>query len=311
MRKKIEFEYIKCNICGKDDSKHLFTVEDKQSGSFKKFSIVKCKNCSLVYISPRPKKHEIGRFYLEKYFSPTAYSGTELEQMLWYFLLKLFSRSSRIAFLYIISLLKNKSSSKVLDVGCGYGELLKLLKEDGWKSYGVDTSSTAAKKAREMGLDVFTGELIDAGFLDKYFDVVILHHSLEHMHDPTEVLREVHRILKDNGVLIISVPNIDSIEAKIFQKNWFAIEAPRHLYHFSIHTLDLLLNKIGFIRQTVWFDPTPMTLINSMKQIIENKLPRILTHLVIFIFSIILLPINFILVICHLGALFTVSANKK
>lgn len=312
MSSKIELEYIKCNICGKDDYKYLFTVEDKQFKFGEKFSIVKCRNCGLVYLNPRPKRSEIGKFYPEEYFYRDYFSykvlSGSLGQILWQFFIKFFfgGRSD----LYIISYFKNMPRGKLLDVGCGCGALLKLLKDDGWETHGVDISSYATKKVEEIGLDVFTGELIEAGFLDKYFDIVILHHSLEHIYDPAEVLREVFRILKDNGILIIGVPNIKSIEARIFRQNWFPIEAPRHLYHFSLRTLDLLLNKTGFARQTVWFDPEPIHLFTIVVQLISNKLTKILTHRVRFIFLAILYPFTSILAKCHLGTSFIVTAKK-
>jgi len=303
---KIEFEYVKCNICDKGNSKHLFMVEDKQFESTEKFSIVKCRNCGLAYLNPRPEKNEIGKFYPKEYFSLNAFSDSKLRVKLWKFP-KFFGVRSDF---YTYSFIKKRSKGKILDVECGCGELLKLLKEDKWETYGVDTSITATEKAKKEGLDVFTGELNEAGFRDNYFDVVILHHSLEHIHDPTEVLRKIYRALKDNGTLIIGVPNIRSIRSRIFKKNWFAIKAPRHLYHFSVHTLDLLLDKTGFIRQKIYFDPSTKPLITNVVQQISNEFIKIFINHMRFIFFTILHPITLILPKFHLGDSFVVIAEK-
>src|SRR5262249_45459063 len=122
----------------------------------------------------------------------------------------------------------------LLDVGCGPGGNLVMLKDQGWDVYGLDSSETAVKRGRqEVGDRVALGELGRVAYKDRFFDVVLFSHSLEHTFGVWAVLREVRRILDDRGLLVITLPNAGSWEAKLFGRWWFPWELPRHLYHFN------------------------------------------------------------------------------
>ena len=196
---------------------------------------------------------------------------------------------------------------KILDVGCGAGYLLSLFKEMGWETYGVEVSPLAGKIAKEKGINIYEGELYETGLIDKYFDVIVLNHSLEHMYNPTKLLLEVNKILKDDGILIIGVPNIKSMEARIFKKNWGSIRAPQHLYHFSESTLNLLLDKCGFNLKKIWFDPNPEVLIWQIFGI-KNKILK--TRIKFFLYAL-LYPFTMILSKFNLSANFIVTAKKN
>ncbi|GFP43539.1 hypothetical protein HKBW3C_02669 [Candidatus Hakubella thermalkaliphila] len=152
-----------------------------------------------------------------------------------------------IYFRKIMSFEKKKKKGRILDVGCGDGKFLLHFKERGWEAFGVDVSETSYRLARQrLGRNVFNCELKDCHFPDSYFDVVTLNHVLEHMLDPNEQLREVHRILKDDGILLLSLPNINSLQFKISRERWFGLDLPRHLYHYSPQPIGNMLRKNGF-----------------------------------------------------------------
>ena len=225
-------EYVNCICCNEDNTKILLEVKDE---AHKVFNIVECRNCGLVFLNPRPTKQEIKNYYPSNYYTHKI----KIEQP---------KLRSKIYGNYIRSFgnlmdwpeaLKDLPKGKVLDVGCGNGWLLKKLKEEGWETYGVDVDSLAIKQAKKLGLIVFAGELHEAELPKDYFDVIIMKHSLEHVHNVLQVLKETHRILKPDGTLIIEVPNIKSTQAKIFRKHWKELDIPRHLYHFSPYTLAL------------------------------------------------------------------------
>jgi len=123
----------------------------------------------------------------------------------------------------------------------------------------VEVSKYAAAYGNKHGLNIFNGELNDAKFPSNFFDVIVMNHVLEHLFNPKETLQEVSRILKPDGLLIIGIPNIDSYAARVFGKYWSAMEIPRHLYHFSVKTLKLLLSENNFeidiIKSKTYFIP--------------------------------------------------------
>jgi SAM-dependent methyltransferase len=164
----------------------------------------------------------------------------------------------------------SKYQGKILDIGCGNGKRLLKLKEDDWDTYGVEISDIASKHARELGLNIFTSTLEQAEFEDEFFDVVILSHVLEHLSDPNITLKEIYRVLKNDGKLIISIPNVDSFEAKHLKKYWTAWELPRHLYHFTPVTIKSMLNKTGFEVIDIEYDNNPNIILSSFKYLFKD-----------------------------------------
>jgi len=136
-----------------------------------------------------------------------------------------------------------QGEGEILDVGCGNGGWLTKLRNAGWKTTGVEIDGPAAQAANETGLSVFGGTLIDAEFPDKSFDVVRLHYVFEHLINPKETLDEIHRILKPDGIALIRIPNIDSAMFKLFKEHWFALDIPRHVFHYAPKTFSALAKQ--------------------------------------------------------------------
>ena len=139
-----------------------------------------------------------------------------------------------------------KGEGRILDVGCGPGWLLRDLRDQGWDVYGVDFSPVAVEYARNRGLNVKCGDLLEAAYKDEFFDAVLFNHSLEHVYDPISTMQEVRRILKPGGLVYIIIPNAGSFEARVFGKWWVGWDVPRHLFHFNKQTVTTLLDKTGF-----------------------------------------------------------------
>jgi SAM-dependent methyltransferase len=227
-------EYVGCDLCNKDEPIRLFTTTDINYTHRGIFDIVRCKNCGLVYTNPRPNKEELNNFYPNEYYCPPEEPKEP----------NITSPPHINAIKRLVSL---RAKGKILDIGCAIGGFLYVMRKKGWQAYGVEISTRNSKYAREkFGLNVFTGELLEADYPKGYFDVVTLWHVLEHFPNPTQSLHEIHRILKDDGELIICVPNIRSVEAKLFGKRWYHWDIPRHLYHFDYSTLKGLLEKTHF-----------------------------------------------------------------
>jgi len=146
----------------------------------------------------------------------------------------------------LIGVVPYRIKGELLDIGCGNGSFLKWLKNHGWQVKGVEVNKEAANLCRQKGIEVFNGELLDASFANKTFDVVTLIQVLEHLPNPSATLREIHRVLKRKGLLIIGVPNFGCFDRRVFNSEWGPLEIPRHLYHFNYITLKKILERNGF-----------------------------------------------------------------
>lgn len=135
----------------------------------------------------------------------------------------------------------------LLDIGCGDGSFLLAARKSGWSVQGTEFNP---HPARLRGLDVATdmGEIPDMPL----FNCVTLWHSLEHLCDPLATLRSIRSRLHPSGVLLISVPDIDGIQARLFGRRWFHLDVPRHLYHYSRTSLSALLRVTGFSPVQRW-----------------------------------------------------------
>ena len=239
-------EHVSCHLCGLDDTQVLFQKRDKLGITDDEFQVVECRGCGFIYVNPRPTEAEIGKFY------PATYSWKEtLEADS--FLTKCVRRLEKG---YRYHLLQGevsevvkytgRDSGRVLDVGCGTGDRLDVFRSKGFETYGVETSDSANYAREHLNLNVSKGDLFSANFPDEFFDLATLYNVLEHMHDPVRVMKEIHRILKKEGSLIIQIPNSNSLQCKIFKKRWAAFDVPRDLYYFGTERLRSLLGKVGF-----------------------------------------------------------------
>jgi 2-polyprenyl-3-methyl-5-hydroxy-6-metoxy-1,4-benzoquinol methylase len=204
------------------------------------FTIVQCTKCGLVYLSPRPTKRDIG-----KYYDTESYWGKSLDkqklQVNWKRI-----RDKERGRVYA-NIFGRRSKGKILDVGCGTGEFLTKFEEEGWEVLGTELSKDACLYAKNVyGLKVIQGDLLDLHIKNNQFDVVTFNSSLEHLYEPLETLAKAFQLLKNDGLIVITVPNIESLGAKIFGKKWLPLHPPKHLYHFSSETLSNILKKAGF-----------------------------------------------------------------
>jgi 2-polyprenyl-3-methyl-5-hydroxy-6-metoxy-1,4-benzoquinol methylase len=128
-------------------------------------------------------------------------------------------------------------SNRVLDVGCGNGDLMGRLNALGWSATGVDPDPLAVTEARRRGLDAKVGTVADQNYADGHFDAVVSSHVIEHMDQPRQFLRECSRILKPGGTLIVVTPNGKSLCRRVFGRAWSSLDPPRHL---MLHTPESL-----------------------------------------------------------------------
>jgi 2-polyprenyl-3-methyl-5-hydroxy-6-metoxy-1,4-benzoquinol methylase len=235
----VDWEEPNCLLCGQRHWAQLVEAPDSRAdGTGYWFAIVQCQDCGLCFTNPRPTRETIGQFY------PNSYEPHRLPQR---------SRRRRPASSSWgrVGDLRNglpwHGQGRLLDFGCGGGSFLARMAHQGWHVTGLDMSDTTVQRVRsELNLPVLAGTLPHPDLQPESFDVVTMWQSLEHVHEPLEALREAHRLLVPDGKLIVAVPNIDSLPFEWFGAEWFGLDLPRHLAHFSPWTLTLILQRAGF-----------------------------------------------------------------
>ena len=226
-----------CQLCGCKDQELIYVAHDHYSQ--KSFSLVRCVNCSLVFTNPRPSGDELGEYYPPSYYGEAGQRFHPLIERVVHFFRKRLAEKIDSHF---------PSGGRVLEIGSGRGSLLSELAEKGWTAVGTEYSENLVREVADTpGVKVYpTPKLQDCNFPDQYFNVIICYHVLEHLPDPIRTLREIHRIIDPQGLLIIAVPNIGGFTARLSKDHWFAIDAPRHLFHFTPETLEAVLSQTGF-----------------------------------------------------------------
>jgi SAM-dependent methyltransferase len=135
---------------------------------------------------------------------------------------------------------------KALDIGCGPGTFLQLLKGKGWECHGTELTEESASRVSRQGISVSVGEIDENRFPLHSFDLITLWQVLEHLPDPMKTLKSSRRLLKKRGIVAISTPNIESLQAEVGRDQWFHLDPPRHLYLYSPGTLEQMMDSLGF-----------------------------------------------------------------
>jgi SAM-dependent methyltransferase len=216
----------------------LFAARDHVTGDA--FEIRRCGDCGLALTWPPPSPTEMGRYY------PDAYYGNAGEKR---FVgpVEGLQRALYGARARRVEAAAGGRPGRVLDVGCGRGFLLDAFRRRGWAAEGTEMSEASSAHAREvLGIRVHIGTLESLSLPGGSFDAVTLWHVLEHVTDPGSLLGEIGRLLRPGGVLLVSVPNFGSPEARLSGPGWFHLDAPRHLVHFTPESLGKVLTGAGF-----------------------------------------------------------------
>ena len=237
------FEYRNCPGCGQNNFEVLFesnmqdcdfreAVETVYMLWGKRYGRhLKCKNCHLIYVNPIEEGNKINEDYSQRKSVDAAIIKES----------RLRAAESQVELVK-----KYKDGVRLLDVGCGEGFFLFNASKAGYTGKGVEISQDAAAYARkEFSLDVEAKPLEGTQLPKNYFDVVTMWQVLEHVPYPLMVLKEVHRILKPEGLLVVSTPNIEGLLAKIFRRRWWNIRR-LHINQFTTKTLMNILKNAGF-----------------------------------------------------------------
>jgi 2-polyprenyl-3-methyl-5-hydroxy-6-metoxy-1,4-benzoquinol methylase len=234
-------EHVACELCGSTEHE-VMMVEDTHLAP--RMRLVRCSRCGLAFTNPRPTEEALEYVYsAENYVARTASAVYCLT-----------GEASRGGFSSSLNLLTTmvRPPVQLLDVGCGTGHFLELASRiEGWEVTGVELSDYAAKEAAQrVGCPVHVGTLEAVAFPAETFDVVSLWYVLEHVAHPRDLLAEVNRVLRPNGVVLIAVPNLYYLRIKrsllgLVNKTQGALHLDEHLFHYTPKTLAMLLEAVG------------------------------------------------------------------
>jgi 2-polyprenyl-3-methyl-5-hydroxy-6-metoxy-1,4-benzoquinol methylase len=255
-------EISNCLLCGRRGQTLYEGLRDRLFGASGEWGHLQCPNCGLVWLNPRPTPSELHKVYASYYTHAdggrkmqvpmlrervkrelhATVSGYERLSAGWTWtlagrLLALVPFVRERVALYAM-LLGASDERRLLDVGCGSGDFLSLMRDAGWDVTGVEPDVSAAEFARERcAIPVVGSVLEDAGFPDQSFDVIVLNHVIEHVFDPVGLLKECARVAKPSGTIIVVTPNVASSGYRKFGKSWIHLDPPRHLHLFSSSTI--------------------------------------------------------------------------
>ena len=250
-------KHATCKICGPSDASIQYIYN--RGGST--FDIVKCSRCGHLYVDPVP---------LESPESRTMDTLVDAE----------FDGNNFLKSLHVNLVIKreincvkrviNKDNPKLLDVGCGTGWTTSIWQKEGFQVTGLEPSRSRCEYGREnYNLNIVNGLLEDLEGENKY-DVIVLRHVLEHIEDPGDFLTKLKNNLNEEGVILITIPNINSIGRYIFKENWEWV-LPWHLHFFYPKTLKALVNSRGFETLKLYQMPSPLWYPSSIGRYFGEK----------------------------------------
>lgn len=308
-----------CNLCGSSESISLYSSSERMFGYGGKFFLRRCSKCSLSFLDPQPSGSQLKKYYPSKdYYIYNRSSKRGMVEIIREYLISHYYSPNFLS-LIVSTFIKNVpaipsyvKSGKILDLGCGTGDTLVLLKKLGWDVYGMDIDERAISTGEKRGLDnlkLGTYRDIDK-YPDNYFDAIRLYHVIEHLDDPELCLSLINKKLKKNGELIMGTPNIESLISKIFGQYWYNLDSPRHLFVFSPLTLGKLVEKNGFSVSKIEFCSAG-GIIGSIQYFINDIFDRKIDLIHKFSLIILFYPLEWVLDKFNLGDVFTIRAFKN
>jgi len=228
-------QIVPCNYCGIDDATEVFAPGAAQASR-----IVRCNRCGLMYANPRAKEPDHVQIQT---WDPEMVSLSWHSQRLEKEKLQVRDYAKTRALL-------NRAfpeRGKLLEIGSGFGYLLAEFKKDGWDVFGVEPDRFACRYAKERLEVDCTSDLVEnARIPDESYDVIVMNHVIEHLDDPMATLREINRVLKPSGYLVLETPRYDTLMFRLLGRRERSINCIGHIYFFTTQTLKNLYEAAGF-----------------------------------------------------------------
>ena len=311
-----------CLLCGSESSAALFPVADRlHRTTARDFRILRCGQCGMMRLDPMPAPAESRQYHPENYwFAPDATAAGRLEEAYRRLVLRDHARFVERA------LDEAEVRGRLLDVGCGGGLLLGMLRDRCFRVVGLDNSIHAATIAwSRQHVPAVCGVLEHAPFGAASFAVVSMFHVLEHVPDPHAYVAAAHRLLAPGGRLIAQTPNASCWQFRLLGRFWSGLDAPRHLYDFRASDLERLLETGGFTvlrrKHFSWRD-NPAALASSLapgldpmgrrtRRVRESRTMRIAKDLAYLALAAASVPFALVEAACGAGATIMIEARRQ
>jgi SAM-dependent methyltransferase len=268
-----------CQVCHSSNLEHFCHVFDRVlQRPEKTWEVRRCKDCGFGWTAPPLDENLIAGYY------PPVYLGNTSQALDEFFSGQLTrSRSWRKETEKRHLVERFTAGGKILDVGAGDGRFLWALDQEKWERTGVESAREVVELVRSNmpRLNLVAGDIYSDQLAPGKFDVVTFWHVLEHLPGPRRVLARAASLLRPGGWIFISLPNLQSFQARLFRRHWYAFDdVPRHLYHFSPQALERLLQEQGlqirarlFFSRLVNFHCLKHSLINWSKERYGSRIP--------------------------------------
>ncbi len=265
-----------CVLCAGTDFRFLVTGYDRMHPRADDYNYLRCVGCGLVMRAELPTLEQIAGLYPEDYLSTIDTWQRNLDKPVNRLAIKYRygvdsgarSRVARVILRVFSARIMNgirepHGANRLLDVGCGSGQLLAVYRALGWRVCGIEISPAACAACRGKGLQVHQGTVFDCSFDAQQFDMILLSHVIEHVVDPVAVLTRVAEFLAPDGKIIVTTPNMRGIGFPLYKSCWFPLDAPRHLFLFDPYTIRLLAQRAGLTIAHVATPSSPQMLCES------------------------------------------------
>jgi 2-polyprenyl-3-methyl-5-hydroxy-6-metoxy-1,4-benzoquinol methylase len=267
----IDLIKTKCVICGNESTNHIASGYDFEYATVNnEFNFVDCSKCGHWYLNPRPTSKDLDIIYPKNYYAFSDNINPLVKKLrgVWE------GKKVKSYETFI-----GKGSKRILDVGCGEGRFLSILKEHGdkeWQLVGIDFEESAVKKCRDRGFEAVVSRVEEyrEGYGD--FDAVIMLQLIEHVDDPLVLAKRVFDLLKPGGVFIIETPNRGGLDFKWFKKRWWGhFHFPRHWHLFTTDSLHSMLKNAGYeIADTTYLISTSSWTISLHNYFLDKGWPE-------------------------------------
>ena len=275
-----------CPICGHSGRVLHHSVTDRAYGVPGRWQTLRCSHCYSGWLSPAPVPDDVPHCYAGGYYthgaSPAATMGssklaaflrtavlsvqkgyrhlqpaTPLAPAIGWLSMLIPLVRRRASFNWGGMVIPFRKGGRLLEIGCGNGSYLAVMRMLGWTVCGIEVDPVAAKvAAKTAGCHVHVGMIDDAPFEPASFDAVVSNHVIEHVHDPKAFVSSATRLLARDGLIAVQTPNFQSLGHKLFGADLFSLDPPRHICLFTPASLRQLFENSGLFCRIQIATPT-------------------------------------------------------
>ncbi len=311
-----------CVVCGSERSAALFRASDRlYRTTSREFAVVRCGECGLLRLDPQPGPDELRLYYPDSYwFAPEPTAAGRLEEAYRRLVLR-----DHVRFV-ARAMHESAVRGPLLDVGCGGGLFLGMMRERGFPVLGLDFSREAAATAwHKQQAPAVCASLEDAPFRPESIAAITMFHVVEHLYDPRAYLQAAHRLLIPGGRLVVQVPNAASWQCRLLGRSWNGMDVPRHLFDYRDRDLEGLLQAAGFeVMRRKYFSlrdnpagmasslaPSLDPMARRVRRVAESGSGRLVKDLAYFALVLVSLPFTIAEAACGAGSTVMIEARPR